>query len=86
MLRRLSLTAAGGVLVLVGSYIFLHNAFGFVLPQITFNLPQVDWAEVAAVIAGSPALVSWNLVWPAVVVILGLLLLFRGSRARVGSR
>ena len=85
MIRRTAATAAGGVLLLVGGYFLLHNAFGFVLPQITFELPQINWADVSAVVAGTFARVGWNLLWPTLAVILGLLLLSRG-RASAGSR
>jgi hypothetical protein len=86
MERRLMATLAGVALVLVGGYFLLHDAVGFVLPQFTFNPPQINWSDVGALIAGVLGFLRWNLLWPAAALILGLLLLARASRMRVRTR
>ena len=86
MVRRLIAIGVGEVLVLAGGAFLLHDTVGFTLPRLTFEMPQVSWTGVLTAFSGGLAAVNWTLVWPAIALVVGLLLLSREWRAGIRSR
>lgn len=86
MIRRLFAVALGEVLVLAGGYFLLHDTIGLSLPKVTLAMPQVNWPDISSALGVAVAQVNWTLAWPALAIVLGLLVLIRQRGGRLSSR